>query len=446
MKLQSESECSLWNPASWWYIADRFFSQHARLSRAWTLGKLCGITGSAQVTVQAIGFLSGLVTIQLLPPREYALYTLATTMLGTMTLLADGGVATGVMAQGGKVWQDRAQLGKVLVTGLKMRKQFAIWSLVFGVPVLLCLLRHHGASWLSSGFIVLCIVPALFTTLSAKLLEIAPKLTQDIGPLQGVQVSLNASRFAMVGPLLLLFPSAGIALLANGIAQLLANGRLRKLSDAYADLSEREDPVVRRDILGIVKRVLPGAIYSTFSAQLTIWLISIFGSTESLAEVAAISKVLMVLSLFTVIFSTLVAPRFARLQRNKHNLTMVFVKVQFSVVTLLICAGLLASCFSTQLTAILGSNYTGTAYVFQLQLVSSILSVIGGCGYSLLTARGIVPAPYLFIPMSLVFKVAPFLYFSPTSVVGVLLAAIVSTSLYLCMLHAFAITSLRKSG
>lgn len=77
------------------------------LRRAGEWAKLIAITGSAQVMVQAIGFISGILVIRLLPTHEYALYTLANTMLGTMTLLADGGIATGVMSQGGKVWQDK---------------------------------------------------------------------------------------------------------------------------------------------------------------------------------------------------------------------------------------------------------------------------------------------------------------------------------------------------
>ncbi len=66
-------------------------------------GKLISVTGSAQVLIQALGFISGIIIIRLLPTEEYAFYTLANTMLGTMNILSDAGVSTGVMAQGGKV-------------------------------------------------------------------------------------------------------------------------------------------------------------------------------------------------------------------------------------------------------------------------------------------------------------------------------------------------------
>src|SRR5436853_1163 len=117
-------------------------------------GKHISITGSAQIVVQAIGFISGILVIRLLQTNEYALYTLANTMLGTMIILADGGISAGVMAQGGKVWQDREKLGVVLATGLNLRKKFATASLLIATPILLFLLQRHGASWLMAILVI----------------------------------------------------------------------------------------------------------------------------------------------------------------------------------------------------------------------------------------------------------------------------------------------------
>src|SRR5438270_1038562 len=105
-------------------------------TRAIEWGKLIALTGSAQILVQGLGFICGIFIIRMLPTKEYALYTLANTMLGTMTILADGGIATGVMFRGGRVWNDRQKLGKVLATGLDLRKKFAIGSLLIALPVL----------------------------------------------------------------------------------------------------------------------------------------------------------------------------------------------------------------------------------------------------------------------------------------------------------------------
>ena len=85
--------------------------------------KLVSVTGGAQIMVQGLGFLSGILIIRLLPTSEYALYTLANTMLGAISILADSGISNGVMATGGKVWLNRVELGKVMVTGMELRKK-----------------------------------------------------------------------------------------------------------------------------------------------------------------------------------------------------------------------------------------------------------------------------------------------------------------------------------
>ena len=85
-----------------------FFSKksNSRFTRLLEWGRLLLLTGSAQLLIQCLSFASGILVIRLLPIQEYAIYTLANTMLGTIALLADGGVATGAMSIGGKVWQD----------------------------------------------------------------------------------------------------------------------------------------------------------------------------------------------------------------------------------------------------------------------------------------------------------------------------------------------------
>jgi O-antigen/teichoic acid export membrane protein len=89
-------------------------------------GKLVSLTGSAQLIIQCVGMITGIFIIRMLTTQEYAYYTIANTMLGTMTILADGGVSVGVMNQGGKVWNDKHELGIVLSTGMVLRKMFGI--------------------------------------------------------------------------------------------------------------------------------------------------------------------------------------------------------------------------------------------------------------------------------------------------------------------------------
>src|SRR4051794_14063722 len=148
-------------------------------AKAFEWGRLITITGSAQVLVQAITFVSGILIIRLLPTKEYGIYTLVTTMLGTMSMLADGGISTGVVSQAGRVWQDRQKLGEVLVTGIELRKKMALVCVLIAGPVLLFMLHYHGVAWVTSLLIIFGLISVFLVTLRGTLVDFPSKLWQD---------------------------------------------------------------------------------------------------------------------------------------------------------------------------------------------------------------------------------------------------------------------------
>ncbi len=409
-------------------------SANPRYGRLFEWGKLISITGTAQVTVQAIGLFSGILIIRLLPTAEYALYTLANTMLGTMTILTDGGIALGVMSQGGKVWQNKNKLGSVVATGLDLRKKFAIVSLLIATPVLFYLLFHHGASWIMSALIVLSLIPAFFTTLSGTLLEIPLKLRQDIAPLQKIQVGASIARLLLLTLTIFIFPWAYIAVLAFGLPQVWANYKLRKTAARYADSHSKPDPVVRKEILGLVKKVLPGSIYFCLSGQVTIWLISVFGSTSALAQVGALGRLSMMLGIFSVLFSTLITPRYARLPGEKNLLFIRYLQVQAGVIGLSIVIVGLVYVFPTQILWILGKDYAHLTNEITLNIIGSCLTLICGIAFNIAASRGWALNPLITIPISVITIIVGVLVIDISTIKGILqlniLVAFVETMMY----------------
>jgi O-antigen/teichoic acid export membrane protein len=370
-------------------------------SKAFEWIKLISMIGSVQVIVQAISFVSGILVVNMLPKGEYALYTLANTMLGTMVVLADGGISTGVMAHGAKVFMDRAKLGTVIVTGFDLRKKFAIGSIIIAIPVLLYLLRDNGASWPFSILIVGALLPGFFFSLTGNLLEIVAKVRQDITPLQKIKVYTNAGRLALLSGFIFLFPYAYLAILAAAIPQLWANMKMRKNSEPYADLKQDIDPKIRLEILALVARILPGAIYFCVSGQITIWLISIFGSTNNIAEAGALGRLSMILSVFGVLFATLVMPRFARLKNDSHLLRNRFLQIIGGMFLLACMIVGLVMLFPSQFLWVLGKNYADLTTELILIIIGSSLAMIAGSTYSLYSNRGWAINPFISVPIGI---------------------------------------------
>lgn len=387
--------------------------------------KLIAITGSVQVIVQAIGFISGILVIRLLPTHEYALYVLANTMLGAMTLLADGGIVSGVMSQGGKVWQDKQKLGAVLVTGMQLRKKFAVFSLIVAIPVLFFLLRKHDASWLMSSLIVLSLIPAFFTSLSGTLLEIAPKLQQDIAPLQKIRVIATAGRLALLSLTLFVYPFAALAIACAGSSQLWSNWRLRKISHRYIDRSQPPDSSVRAEILGNVKRIMPGAVYYCISGQITIWLLSIFGSTEAVAQIGGLGRLTMILNIFTILLDMLVVPRFAGLPNNRKLLLARFLQIQVGLLALNVSMVTIIWLFPNQILLILGENYVGLTSEVVLMAIVGGLGLMSSSSYHLSVSRGVVINPMVSIPILLFVQIAALFILHISTVMDALYYALI---------------------
>ncbi|WP_018614269.1 lipopolysaccharide biosynthesis protein [Segetibacter koreensis] len=387
--------------------------------------KLLTITGSAQVVVQVIGFASGILIIRLLSTQEYAFYTIVSTMSGAMIMLADGGISTGVLAQGGKVWQSKEKLGVVIATGISLRKRFSIISLLFAIPAMLFLLRQQHATWGIAILITVSLIPGFLSTLFGNLLDIAPKLRQDISPLQKIQVLTNLGRLALLCISLFIFPWAFIAILAAGLPQIWANRRLEKVSSSYADRNQKADPVIQKEILGTVKRTLPDAIYSCLSGQVTIWLLSIFGSTVALSQLGALSRLSVIINLFNILFYTLVLPRFARLPNNSILLIKRYAQIQVGLLFLTSLIVTVIWFFSSEVLWILGPKFSGLTNQLVLIMAASCLSSIAGLSFYLCTSRGWVINPVISIPVNILSIICGAYLLDVSSLHGILILNIV---------------------
>src|SRR6266852_245764 len=128
------------------------------IRRAFQRAKIVGNFAIVQAVVQIIGFLSGILLVRTLEQREYAYFTIANTMQGTINLLADIGISVGLVSIGGRVWQDRHRFGELINTGLGLRRKLAAVAAIILAPILYAMLAKNGASQI---YILLLIVLVL---------------------------------------------------------------------------------------------------------------------------------------------------------------------------------------------------------------------------------------------------------------------------------------------
>jgi O-antigen/teichoic acid export membrane protein len=381
---------------------------------------LLSTTGAWQAAIAAVGFASGIAVVRLLDVEQYALYTIANSLLGALVVLGDSGISSGVTAQAGAVWQDRNRLGAVIATGLSLCRLFAILAAIVAVPAGLLLLGKHGASPGVALANALVLIPCFAISVRNNILQVPLKLHQDLNALQRTQLGMNAVRLVLLGGLLSFAPFAFTALVAATASTFFANTSLLRRGELHAEGTAGPDPAVRREIMRVVWRMLPGSTYYCIQGQLTIWLISAFGSTDSVAQLGALGRLGMITSVVASVAATLVIPRFARLPNDRSLLLrrLTVIGIVLSVVCALGvgCAVLFPSIFLW----VLGNAYSNLERELVLVAVSSSLSLAVGLCVSLSFCRGLVPNPIIAISYNVVAQVVFMLCNDISSVAGVL--------------------------
>ncbi|SEQ51246.1 lipopolysaccharide biosynthesis protein [Neolewinella agarilytica] len=416
---------------------DKLATQYPFVSK-WT--KLIGVAAGGQLAIQAVGFISGILVIRLLPTEQYAYYVLVNTMLGTMAVLADGGISLGVLSEGGKVWQQPKELGKVLATGMDLRHKFAIGSLAVSMPILYYLLRQQELSHLWVIILILSLLPSFYASLSGGLLKVVPRLHQEVSSSLMIDLKSNIWRALATAGSLLFFPLAVCAVLANGVGQIKANQLLKKLSQKHIAENSQSDDFYRSQILKTVWRVLPGSIYYCISGQITVWLISIFGSTSGIAEIGALGRLMVLLMLIQNSLDLLIVPRFARLMERPEELRLRFIQVVGAVSGISLCLILGIYLFPKPFLFILGPDYMDLEYEMLLMTIGSCITLVANTVNRLASARGIIPNPALFLPFTVFSQIVLLVFFIDySSVVGVLNFSILGAAIGLLyrIIHFF---------
>ena len=148
-------------------------------------GKLIRIFGSSfviQSIIQLLGILTGIYLVRTLAIDEYGYYTISNTIFSTMLILADGGLNSSLIRRGGQVYKNKEELRITLSTGLEIRKKFAKIVLIITIPILIFLLKYHGASNLFTFLITLSVVFSFLSTLTSSIYEIPFKLSLITNP------------------------------------------------------------------------------------------------------------------------------------------------------------------------------------------------------------------------------------------------------------------------
>jgi hypothetical protein len=387
---------------------------------AFLLVRRVGHFASIQMLVQLIGFAAGILLVRQLNQHEYALFTIANTMQGTINVLADIGISIGLVSIGGRVWQDGHRFGELVSTGLKLRRKLGATAVLVVTPLLYFMLVKNGASVFYAAILITAILGGLGVQLSLGVLDVIPRLRSDIRQIQRIDLTASAVRLAILAGLAFIFLNAGVAAFVGSGALWLQYWLLRRYARGVIDLHAGENPDDRKAMISFIRNQAPNAIFFCLQGQITILLITIFGHRAgAVAEVGALGRLAMIFAVLGNLITNIFAPAFARCHEAR-KLGWLYAGIAGGVVgfSLLVFSG--AAFLPNEFLFVLGNKYSHLQRELLLMVGGATLNMIASTLWTLNASRAWIVGSWLYIPLTLGTQLLliPFIDFS--TVIGVL--------------------------
>jgi O-antigen/teichoic acid export membrane protein len=343
-----------------------------RRTRKWA--KILSAYFTAQVVTQILGISAGLLLTRTMPVRQFALYTLALSVVTFFTLISDLGSTTSLFYffhQASRQGQDY----QPYYAAVRSLRRLAFLAGALGVAVGLpyaAAAKGFGSTEiaLATTAVLLCV----WFQISASLSILALRLADRYGDSYRAEIAGGGVRLAAAGAMVLasrLYAWLGVLgnALATGAVAFLAR-RARRPPQAAGDLGP-----YRRQVLRYLLPTLPSAFYFSIQGPLVIWLSATFGGARNIAEVGALSRLGMVVGLFSSLSGIVFLPRLSRIADDRlYRLRCLQFGALLTAIGLALFLAALA--FPRGFLALLGEHYSA--------LRGELLLIVAGSGFALL--------------------------------------------------------------
>ena len=398
-------------------------SQYKTSLLKWSL--VIGRFLSISILIQVLGFLSGILLVRQLSHAEYAFYTISNTLQSTLVVLADVGISVTLYSIGGKVWNDAHRLGQLMNTTMVFRRRISIVSTIIVIPILTWLLRSNGAGWIYTELLCLIVLGGALCRLTNDIYATILKLQGFIEKPQRLELLLNVVRLCLLLLVTGVFPNALPCVLLGSLIFAFQLTKLRVWASAYVDTTAPPSEEDKVSILKLMRDQLPLTIFYCIQGQLTLYLLSVFGSVHQVAEMGALGRITMILQPLNVLLATIAVPRFAKCQDRQQMLTL-YLGIVGGLIG--VCSGifLVIFLFPHQVLWLLGAKYSHLQNELSLVVALQLIIIVSGAIFTLALARGWTNRLWVSIPLFIGALLLMIPYVDVGSIKGVTIANIVA--------------------
>jgi O-antigen/teichoic acid export membrane protein len=339
-----------------------------------------------QGAAQGVSVLAGLFLVRFLSVEAYAQFSVAAGFQVVFSVLMDLGFASTIVPLVGERRDDRAVIGRYVRSAKQLRDR-AFWILApIASLAFVAIIHKYHWSWNLQILLLSSVLLSLYSggkvSYFSAPLFIFGRLREYYVP----QVLSGTGR--LLAYVCLAFGGGLNAWTAAGLSALniTANGSLiRRKSSKYLEWPDADDPATDRELLRCILPATPAIVFSAFQSQISLFLVSIFGGTLYIAQVAALGRIGQIFIVLASFNTIVIEPYIARLSRER--LLRSYVTFILLASTACIPAVVIAFTWPQAFLWVLGSKYEGLRGVLGWFVLSACMNFVAGLAWIMNRSR-----------------------------------------------------------
>jgi O-antigen/teichoic acid export membrane protein len=271
-----------------------------------------------QGALQGVQVLIGLLLVRCLSVEAWAQFGLTSGFQLTMNTLMDLGISTTIIPLVGDRRNDRALVGRYVRATKHLRDRTFLILAPFATLAFVAITYRHHWHWYVITLLLASVLVALYSSGQLSCYSAPLFLFGRLRDFYLPQTLSGVGRLiAYVACWLTGILNAWVAAILMALNIAVNGSLLERKSRNYLEWPNHESPAIDQEVLRYVLPAIPAIVFAAFQAQISLFLISIFGNTVSIAQVAALSKLGQLFSVLMTFNVVVIEPYIARLSRER---------------------------------------------------------------------------------------------------------------------------------
>lgn len=370
--------------------------------RSWTgvLAKFLAL----QLAVQALSAAGGIIVVRSLTKQDYAYFTIANSAMLALIALVNSGVTYGVSAIGGRMWQDGRRLARLISTAHRVSRGPTALALFPIIIMLVWLLYENGGTFGVVALLCFLVAFSAAFQLSYSILIVLPRLRGAFGVLQRFDAIAAAVRLVLLAGAALIFIDTPMVLAIFASVYCGQWLFIRFWVKRNIGVDATVEPEVEAEMRKIVRRQWLNEVYAAFQGQISVFLLSAFGTTAAVADLGALTRFSVIFAALGATMQAVVLPAFARCQ-DPTKLAPLYLQILGANAIVGFLPIALVVVTPKAFLWLLGEKYLDLSWELLLVAISAGFSLISSTTYGLNTSRAWIYPGWIAVPISIATQV-----------------------------------------